>query len=520
MIHCLLITTSYNKRNLPVRSYRTITAENLEIGRAAECNIHLLDPRLSMHHALIKRLDDGQLYLVAIHGELEVDARALKKIALTQGKKISIGPYLLTVEPSPPELDIAVSLLLVHQLPDDFQAIKALTHEPLKGASAFKRKLAIWMAFLIVLLFLVLPLAQNLLPKLQASMASLPWGFDRGWSPGHISNAHLHFGSQCFNCHENLMQQVTDKACLKCHQDTAPHIADKALQQKVFNKKSIFSDGIRCVECHKEHKAPYSLARQDNAKCVECHGDIKSVNANTQLPNVHDFDRDHPAFKLSFLRNGKDIERIPQADTKRLVEKSGLKFPHSQHFGKVQGAGSVWDIRELSCTDCHQQEGKEMRFKPVVYARDCQSCHESELKLGPPNAVISVPHGLEQNVINAIKSQVPQHLADYAQSLKVEGCAYCHEIQETKKGDALPWKIMPLRINQDWFSRAHFNHASHRTQKCQSCHDVEKSETSADVAMPDRKTCLRCHSGNSPKAKRIASTCMSCHDFHGAHKQK
>jgi hypothetical protein len=28
---------------------------------------------------------------------------------------------------------------------------------------------------------------------------------------------------------------------------------------------------------------------------------------------------------------------------------------------------------------------------------------------------------------------------------------------------------------------------------------------------------LRCHSGNSPKPKRIASSCMSCHAFHNSH---
>jgi pSer/pThr/pTyr-binding forkhead associated (FHA) protein len=66
MINCLLIKISYNKRGTPVRSYRTLTSEELSIGRGAECNIHLLDPRISMHHAVIKRLDDGQLYLMSM----------------------------------------------------------------------------------------------------------------------------------------------------------------------------------------------------------------------------------------------------------------------------------------------------------------------------------------------------------------------------------------------------------------------------------------------------------------------
>ena len=76
---------------------------------------------------------------------------------------------------------------------------------------------------------------------------------------------------------------------------------------------------------------------------------------------------------------------------------------------------------------------------------------------------------------------------------------------------------MPLQISDDWFTKARFNHASHRTQQCKSCHDVENSELSSDVAMPDRDSCLRCHAGNERKHKRIASSCMSCHDFHNVH---
>ena len=522
MIHCLLIQISNNKRGLPVRSYRTITASEVTIGRYVECTVQLADPRISMHHAVIKRLADGQPHLLSINGELEVDGVKMQSIALTHGKKIVVGPYILKVEPAPPDVSLALSLELANPLPDDFQNIKALTQEPLEGAAAFKRKLSLWLAGVIALIFLGLPLAQNFIPQLQATMAQLPLGFDRVWSPGHISNAHLHFGSQCSNCHQKLTQKVTDKACMTCHRDIAPHIADTDLQKHAFNKSHRLSDGVRCAECHREHKAPHPLARQDNTNCVKCHGNIKAIDSKTRLSNIHDFDLDHPGFKLTFSTgtDTKEVERIPQTDTARLAEKSGLKFPHSQHFGKVQGPDGVWDVRELSCTNCHRPEGKEMRFQAVAYARDCQTCHANQLDVGPAKATIHIPHGTEQSVMNTLKVQAPKHASQYAAGLKSDGCSYCHEISETKKGDALPWKIAPLNINQDWFSKAHFNHASHRSQKCESCHQVEHSESSADVAMPDRKSCLRCHSGNNPKPKRIASGCMSCHDFHSSHAAK
>ena len=90
-----------------------------------------------------------------------------------------------------------------------------------------------------------------------------------------------HFGSQCFNCHEVLTRKVSDKACIKCHRDTPPHISDPALQKRVLKTTSLFSDGIRCAECHREHKAPHPIARQDNATCVKCHANIKAADAKT-----------------------------------------------------------------------------------------------------------------------------------------------------------------------------------------------------------------------------------------------
>lgn len=519
MINCLLIKITQNSRGLPVRSYRTLAAEELTFGRGAECTIHLPDPRIAMHHAVIKRRDDGELHLIALNGELEIDSASRQNIELTQGTQVMVGPYQLTVEPTPPDVNLSISLALVHCLPDDFQNIKSRTHEPLPGATQFKRRLSIWMVALIALLFLVLPMAQNLIPQLHDTMAELPFGFDRVWSPGHISNAHRHFGSQCANCHQALTQQVTDQACMQCHRDTTPHITDPALQHHAFEAKRQFLGSTRCGECHREHKAPHPLTRQDNGMCVKCHGNIKSIDANTKLSDIHDFDKDHPGFKLTFKSgdNNEKIERIPQTEKARLIENSGLNFPHSQHVGKVQGPNGMRDVRELSCTTCHQSEGKEMRFKPIAYKRDCLSCHASKLEVGPANAKLNVPHGSEQNVMNTLKLFAPKAFELYSETLKTTGCAYCHVVKSSAKGDALPWRIKPLQINQDWFSKARFKHASHRTQQCNSCHQVEESETSADVAMPDRDSCLRCHSGNSPKYKRIASGCMSCHDFHSVH---
>lgn len=519
MINCLLIKISYNKRGLPVRSYRTINSHELTLGRGAECNVHLADPRLSMHHAVIKRNDEGQPVIQALNGELELDGSLVTSAALTYGKRIMVGPYELSVEPAPPDVDLAVSLVLAHRLPDDFQDLKARTHQPLKNASRFKRRLSIALTAFIAIVFLGLPLLQNLVPQMHTAMADLPFGFDRVWSPGRISPSHMHFGSQCVNCHQQPLQKVSDKACLSCHQDTAAHIANPELQKKAFNAAHRFVGTTRCAECHEEHKAPHPLAKQDNGMCVKCHGNIKRINPNSNLANMHDFDHDHPEFKLTFKNTDKQqtLERIPQSEKTRLIENSGLKFPHYQHVGKVQGPNGIWDVRELACTSCHVPQGKEMRFKPLSFKNNCSSCHADQLSIGPKELKLSVPHGDEANVFNMLKLNAPKQFSSYADNLKNNGCAYCHTVVEGKPGDQLPWYTVPLSINDDWFSKAQFNHGAHRTQQCASCHNVENSESSAEVAIPDRQSCLQCHSGKIPKHKRIASNCMSCHNFHQAH---
>lgn len=516
MIHCVYIKISQNSRGLPVRGYRTLNLDEISFGRGAENTVHLPDPRIAMHHAVLKRLDDGQIHLVAVHGELEMEHAIHQSIVLSQGKQVMVGPYRLTVEAAPPDVDIVFSMQLANRLPDDYEDLKSRTHEPLPGAAQFKRRAAFWLAALIALFFLVMPLAQSLIPTLHEKMSDLPFGFDRVWSPGRFSNAHLHFSSQCANCHQQATQKVSDQACLHCHRSTEPHLAPPSLEQKAFHTQHLFSDGTRCAECHREHKAPHPLARQDNSMCVKCHGNLQAVRADTRLPNVHDFDKDHPDFRLTF-RTGpeaKDIASIPQSQKELLTEHSGLKFPHSQHFGKVQGPNGLWDVREMTCASCHRAEGKEMRFKPVSFKRDCLTCHADQLEVGLGKDSLRVPHGAEENLYNALRVQAPRQFEKHVETLGKNGCAYCHEITVAKPGDKLSWRTEPLHITTDWFANAQFNHGMHRTQECTACHNVEKSERSTDIALPDRENCLRCHSGNSPKRKRIASSCMSCHNFH------
>ena len=56
--------------------------------------------------------------------------------------------------------------------------------------------------------------------------------------------------------------------------------------------------------------------------------------------------------------------------------------------------------------------------------------------------------------------------------------------------------------------------ALYEANKCADCHAVEKSHSSADIAIPSIVDCRACHAGNKPAPNKVVSTCVACHGFH------
>ena len=95
-------------------------------------------------------------------------------------------------------------------------------------------------------------------------------------------------------------------------------------------------------------------------------------------------------------------------------------------------------------------------------------------------------------------------------------CFACHEIRKVNGSDekAHSWKIAPIAITQHWLPKTRFPHNKHNTKDCNSCHQVEASKVSSDIAIPDIKNCRECHGGNSIAVDKAPGTCETCHGFH------
>ncbi len=537
MIRCLLVHISYNQRGQAIRHERQFDCDSLSIGRGAECKLHLPDHRVSLHHATIKHADEGSLFIECEAGhQLEIDGHMVENAMIAQGMRMIAGPYAITVESVNGSESITLAIERVH---DEEAIVSPDIPTTLAETGLSMRKPALWMAGMVTLLFLLLPILYTLHPGTYHLAQKLHLALDEPLNAGNMSPGHRALSMKCNTCHQKPFQAVSNQACENCHTAVAHHIADPALYAKVFND-------VRCSSCHLDHRGKKGLVRHDSQQCVACHGNIKRKYGETNLNDIHDFSTDHPPFQLTLAAGPEAKEqRIRQTDKTKLVEHSGLKFSHEAHFEKALIELQADQTRDITCTDCHQPDAAGIGFKSMTMAMTCQQSHCHSLQLTPPVAGRVLPHAAVPTVMNSLQefyaSQAIRHTympgvtvddlkraRDWAAAKADENMTYlftkdeegtckeCHEVKlstskENKKGT---WTVAPVHITEHWLPKSRFPHDKHSTAKCTDCHNVMHSEKSADVAIPDVRKCRECHVGSMQAKTRVSSTCDTCHNFH------
>ena len=544
-----------NRQGQPVLSEQTLQSDPLRIGRGADCKLHLPDPRVSLHHATMGLSDDGTCFIEAAAGSIKIDGRFERSMRLRAGQKIRVGPFEMIILPTPPNVDLALSVELVDPLKDDLSDIRANLKTGLTGTWLSKRTLS-WVAgSAIAFIFLLWPVMNALNTHDREANAKLNIPPDASWNPGPLASAHHSFGRDCAQCHATPFVQTQNEQCESCHKSIGWHFAldsktARSLHESVFMKSA---EASRCAACHRDHKGPLGLIRQDSPLCTQCHADLKTRHPETTSPNIADFSRDHPAFKLSMLVPGKTgqdaVVRIAQDS--HSVETSNLKFPHDIHLAKKGIRGPASKVT-MTCKNCHVPDENGIRFKPTTMREHCQDCHSLEFE--PKASNRQVPHGnvddvmatlrefyaraaLADTPIDVVVQDGVRRPGERLSSAKRESalkwatqkaektgselmedrvCFACHEIRKVNGSDekAHSWKIAPIAITQHWLPKTRFPHNKHNTKDCNSCHQVEASKVSSDIAIPDIKNCRECHGGNSIAVDKAPGTCETCHGFH------
>lgn len=565
----LVINISTNKRGQPQRDQQRVAGPQIDIGRGAQCQIHLPDPRVALQHAQITVSDAGAT-LSAEPGRVQVNGRGVDGVKLAVGDHIEIGPYQLEVEQPPAGIPLAISVKLVAPLQ---QPTGEGRRYKLQAPRLSKRRLAYIGFFGILALCLLVPILPDLLGYKTTSAKSVPGPaaemltaasaeVSQRWNPGPVSRSHQPFGDDCRACHQKPFEQVRDLACINCHKKIKEHVPAAELTGP---QGQAFRD-TRCAECHRDHKG-MNMAPRQQEECAACHRDVKGVASKAESGKVTDFRTEHPEFRLSLVDGDKPdaIRRVRMGKDAPadFEERSNLKFNHKLHLepGGVRDPEGKRDSKGtrdaegkrtvLTCGDCHEPNEGGRLIAPISMEKHCQRCHSlafepqvtkrqavhgddqmiatmlrefyARLVLGdvPPdvNPPKDLPRMRPGAVLTHAERQAALRAADAKANLVLrelfdtrQVCNTCHEV--TRKEGGSGWKVAPVRFTQIYMPQALFTHAKHTTEKCTLCHDVQQSKESKTIAMPDIKKCRECHVGAQPVQGRVTSDCATCHKFH------
>lgn len=558
----IVTTITRSPRGNPMRASREIQANQIRIGRGAECELRLADPRVPLHARSLFLGRSGPQLLEASESFSDATLTGTARTqVLKPGASVRIGPYQIDVAEPHHDADLVLTVELVQPLPGKATA----TAEELTAATrprGLSRRRLSWGLFLLVVAgFLYLPMlapqgkahSTTPVPTLKQSLQTAGNGARTSWNPGELAAGHQAFGSHCESCHSAAFTRVQDKDCRACHQNIADHVAQ---QQKVTGLAD-----VRCASCHRDHQGPQGLAQQNThyamGECSACHRDIKAHMPSTQTGNAGDFATLHPQFRASVvtgtLATGKEqVERLRLGDATLRAEHRGLKFPHNVHLDPRGVMGPQGRVK-TTCGSCHVPDSTGNGFRPVTMKDQCQSCHELRFELAAPER--QVPHGNVNDVIATMRdfysylavnhivlnprpatttdrgipgktAPAPLRLgngADVEQQVMAAAteifekktCFACHDIQRIVTPTGAPtWKVSPVLPEAAWMPKAHFSHASHTMTDCTSCHAAPQSKSADDVLMPGIDTCRGCHAGRTPAPRKVTSNCGLCHGFH------
>jgi predicted CXXCH cytochrome family protein len=541
-VKLLIVNRTQRAGGRTTQAKKTVSADWIRVGRNASCEIHLPDPRIALEQGMIVNRD-GLVYIEGEAGSQDITRKSVRSVRLKPGEPIDVGPYRLEAQPAPEGYDGAVAVELVRPLESATGPGSRTARMTLASLGLTKRSVAWAGALAILVLYLLIPAGRVLDLPWRDKIASVGIG-DRLWNPGPVVLAHQPIENKCAACHEVAFQHVKDRACLACHEKVGHHVVPAS--------QSLFA-GARCTSCHTEHKGAKSTHRDDDRFCVACHRDIRAKAEGAGAMNVADFATGHPPFRLS-IPAGDEVKRVRQGARQPITQKSTLAFPHAPHLDP-QGVKSPDKGRvKLECSSCHAPDASRRMFEPISMAKHCQQCHRLEIE--PAVSAREVPHGKPADVVamidefyaslalrgvrdsfqkafgvpgegllrrtgapSAAEREDALRLAtrkahQVAEELfEVRVCKTCHDVTRIQPMD---WRIAPVRTVNRWMPKAQFDHRSHAQTPCADCHDVARSKSANDVAMPGIETCRKCHGGSQPETGKVTSNCLLCHGFHEA----
>lgn len=543
---------------------RDVTGDKLAIGRSAENDVHLPDLAVEARHAEITPAAGGRLRVEAV-GTLGfvVDGAETRSASIDSlgGAELGFGTYRLTVSQD------ADGVVLLTIRKSETAATRSGDLESKRGFSLAgvlpgKRRTSWALVAVILLAFLALPVASNLMRAEGPELAKTDTVIgDGSWNPGTLSLAHHSLTDKCEACHVKPFQSVREETCRSCHKevhDHAPAIRlaaargnlplGEAALWKVAHAFGKEGPGA-CQDCHSEHKGPARLTAPSQKFCADCHGGLKGSLPDTRLGDAGDFGRLHPQFTAHVISDPVAKKAASISLDERPREDNGLSFPHKLHLDPLGGVARMarnigaqrgYGPGGMQCKDCHRPTEDGVRFQPIRMERDCEGCHSLAYdRVG--GIVRRLRHGdVEQLAADLAAAKWGQSRAfvsgrkrpgEYAEggrySFRYSGSGWrglqlnaalskdgvCGECHRPRTVNGMPG-VVPVSQPMRYFDHGWFDHAAHRQEKCVACHTAQTSTSASDVLLPGIRTCRTCHLGEDAPKTKVPSGCAMCHGYH------
>lgn len=497
-------------------------------------------------------------------------------IDVTRGANIRIGSHVLTVSAGSGD-EAGQTVIAVERVGALSEASEAKDEQrvfSLANVAPSRRTIAWSLVGLVLAIFLAWPIWTFATNQYAEAGERRPQGFhaDSMWSSGKLSLAHANLENNCQACHVKPGEAVRDESCVACHSTLHDHADPARLAAAMPDKTAggrveLAAAGLfgipegRCVECHTEHEGATAMPVTEQRFCSDCHTGMDKRLTDTTVLNASDFGTDHPQFRPAVMTspgNRPVVQRL-SLDA-RPLEDSGLKFPHDMHLSTTNGVARMAQSMKveygfgdsLVCADCHVSDPSGARFVKVNMEQNCQMCHSlafdrvgdtiRTLRHGDPKQVVAdlrafyrstgpvTPINLggqarrrpgdfavarTQAAYNFAAATRPGRADQAIRAVFSQGgaCFDCHAVTAPTAPGAADWGIVPVRLTDRYMMKGWFDHKSHETESCDSCHAAKTSSSSTDVMLPKIDSCRTCHGGETA-SKAVPSSCAMCHDYH------
>ncbi len=376
------------------------------------------------------------------------------------------------------------------------------------------------------------------------------------------------------------LARVADKNCTECHAELVLHVKPETVAARDWVEVTDFernhpsfaavnSDPGTIKFSHRRHLRP-GLVSDPKDKGALTVGNLNSVDRpRYRLPGQTDSDLVRLNCGSCHRLNSREsvVASIEQPDSERtdqdllkLIDAMGGSSGDRAPAGLFPPPGLPISAAAVPV----RTDGR--RMLPIVYQDQCRACHPltlDPLAVNGPGAAL-MPHGLKPDAMYQVlrdhfagqllaanppaldrpiptrplpgrspdpdevrlRQRIDESIVAAAAHID-RVCSKCHEQQLVEVGAGLNPPVLlpevkPAHIPQVWYKNAEFSHTAHRAVSCLECHaradGPNASESNHDVMIPNRDTCVRCHSrphetehGREGGAR---FDCVECHRYH------